>query len=954
MYTNTQLSPFEWAIRIADLQRSIIPVKLKGTNKVPYVKWIPYQSERASIQQIKQWQKEFNPIMWGQVTGSVSGIVTLDYDGDSGRQIMENLGIKPHRRTGSGGFQSDFVHPGWYVKTENSKSSAKKSWAQAYPGLDIRADGGLAVIAGKNSKGPYEWLRDPGDLDDLEILPTDLREWLGLLYPPESNVAERALKKYLAEAGYKGRDNACFELACQLRDNNYTQMEAESYCAEFAKRTHTTNQKGDREPFTEVDARTKVASAYSYAKRDPWGSTVPYRPHQEPASNGNGHTSPQPNQPKLETIIERLSENEYGDGLLFAEAFNGQVCYDHSEKAWYLWNKHHWKKDATGKVKRMVSGHLGSIYLKARGDIHKQIVDIQAEIENVAKEKGQEDKLTKLKNRLGYLGVLMEELEKRARALRGANRMKNVLTFAMSEHNIGITGEIWDADPWLLGVKNGVIDLRTGQLRDGYPLDYIRSISPTKWTGLNTPCPRFERFLQEIFEDKPEEQRQDLIAFLQRLLGYSITGLVSEHIFPIFYGEEGRNGKDTLFTLLKFVLSTAIANAVSNDVLLSTDKGRAAGAATPHLADLQGKRIVWGSETKQGDKFNVSQVKQLTGGGGIPARKNYGDQYTFDPTHTLFLMTNYRPHADAKDKAFWTRVCLIEFNLRFVDNPVETNERKADTNISKELETEASGILAWLVRGNLEYQGQGLNRPDIVKVATESYRASEDNIQQFIDECCVCHKNAHVGAQRLYDTYLIWCKNNNLNHINGRQFGEDVSKRFKKERKRTGLEYQKIGLSEDETPPEDPSGVGSKSTGVGSNMHPTHISKPAPEQVLDTTKNQDCVGCVGSIQESSGQLVREDSSLPLYGNTLHTLHTSSCEDDIKPPLEPREGYVKGQEAPYTPYTASLEVFWTIGKKHGYPEIPDLNLRAGMIGWNTFRLQHQLRIPDVVARLGGMT
>ena len=704
----------------------------------------------------------------------------------------------------------------------------------------------------------------------------------------------------------------------------------------------------------------------AYDKRDAWSNTTTYNPGQEHSSNGNGRVPPGSQrttgdqQPDLETIIQRLGENEYGDGLLFAEVFNGQVCYDHSEKAWYIWNKHHWKKDATGKIKQLVSGHLGSIYLKARGDVHKQIVDVQLEIEKLQKEKTEDEKLSKLKNRLGYLGTLMEELEKRAKALRGANRMKNVLTFAMSEHNIGITGEIWDSDPWLLGVPNGVINLHkdsahAGKLRDGYPIDYIRSVSPTEWTGLDTPCPRTERFLQEIFADRPENARQDLISFLKRLFGYATTGLVSEHIFPIFYGEEGRNGKDTLFKLLKFVLGTAIANAVSNDVLLSADKGRAAGAATPHLADLQGKRIVWGSETKQGDKFNVSQVKHLTGGGGIPARKNYGDQYTFDPTHTLFLMTNYKPHADAKDKAFWSRVCLIEFNLRFVDKPQEKNERKADANLSKELEAEASGILAMLVRGCLEYQEQGLNRPEIVQLSTESYRASEDNIQQFIEECCVCKDNVFVGAQKLYDTYLAWCKNNNLSHIDGKQFGKDISKRFVKVHKRAGWQYQKIGILTDETPPNGPKCDGSTSQCDESKEHSSHTSEAAPDVAADTIFQDPCDGCDGLIQEVPAQLVREDASPPLYGNTRHTRHTNDVEDTLKQPLEQNESSVTSQDSPVTPTfhpSHSLETFWAVGKVHNYPEIPDLGLKSGYMNWGSFVTFNRLRIPDVIARLEG--
>src|SRR5712672_1197122 len=255
----------------AKFQRSVIPV---GIDKLPLVKWKPFQSKRADKSQIEEWQRQFRPTIWGQVTGDISGIVTLDFDGDLGKETLQKSGLNPHRKTGKG-YHADFNHPGWHVKTENNKSSAKRAWAQAYPGLDIRGDGGYSAIAGRNEKGPYEWLRDSGDLNSLDILPADLREWLGLLYPPNSDVATRALEKYLAEAGYMGRDNACFDLACQLRDNDYTQAEAEDYCTQFSQRTHATNQKGDIEPFTESDARAKVASAYSYAKREPWSTSGP-------------------------------------------------------------------------------------------------------------------------------------------------------------------------------------------------------------------------------------------------------------------------------------------------------------------------------------------------------------------------------------------------------------------------------------------------------------------------------------------------------------------------------------------------------------------------------------------------------------------------------------------------------------------------------------------------------
>src|SRR5205807_3368381 len=169
--------------------------------------------------------------------------------------------------------------------TLNSKS--KKELGERWPGLDIRGDGGYAVFCGKNTEGQYEWLRPLGELDSLDILPTDLRSFLSLLNPPEEkrtrSIADVALEKALTEAP-RGRDDACFRLAKQLHDNGYSQLQADSVCMEFARQVPTTNTKGKNEPFTEEEARAKVSSAYSYAKREPWSSTSDYNPTQDHSS----------------------------------------------------------------------------------------------------------------------------------------------------------------------------------------------------------------------------------------------------------------------------------------------------------------------------------------------------------------------------------------------------------------------------------------------------------------------------------------------------------------------------------------------------------------------------------------------------------------------------------------------------------------------------------------------
>ena len=239
----------------------------------------------------------------------------------------------------------------------------------------------------------------------------------------------------------------------------------------------------------------------------------------------------------------------------------------------------------------------------------------------------------------------------------------------------------------------------------------------------------------------------------------------------------------------------ALVGVVSTDLFLAQDKFRAGGAPTPHLVDLQGKRMAWGSETKQGDKLNIAQIKLLTGGGDISARQLQGRQYSFTPTHKLFLMTNHKPHADARDKAFWSRACLIEFGIRFVEDPYGPHERKADPDLKDKLKQERSGILAWLVRGCLAWQKQGgLAIPPSVRMATEKYRDEEDKILQFLTECCVVNSIAHVKASALYEAYKDWCKDNQFGSVNATLFGNEISKRFEKKRITAGMIYQGIGL----------------------------------------------------------------------------------------------------------------------------------------------------------------
>ncbi|MBV9688464.1 MAG: hypothetical protein JO202_02015 [Ktedonobacteraceae bacterium] len=535
----------------------------------------------------------------------------------------------------------------------------------------------------------------------------------------------------------------------------------------------------------------------------------------------------------LDFVLECLRDEEEGDARLYAHVFRGKCVYDHSEGMWYEWQGHHWERDECKHALLLASGPLASVYLDTSAHLAEEAAQAEKRMDPDLLKRSNDPNLQHYEQ----LKVMTSALIGRAKALKKLKRAQAVLTYAQAY--LRITSREWDTHPWLLACSNGVLDLHTGELQPGKPDDYMKTAVPTEWRGLDAEAPPFAQFLQEIFQDKPTREREALIAFLQRLLGYGITGSTAHHVFTLLYGEEGRNGKDTLLDLLKEVLGPLVG-AVSNDLFVAQDKFRASGAPTPHLCDLQGKRLVWGSETRQGDKLNIAQIKLLSGGGDISTRQLHGRQYSFTPTHKLLLMTNYKPHADARDQAFWSRACLIEFGIRFVAHPHAANERQADPHLKEKLKQERSGILAWLVRGCLAWQQQGLAIPPFILLATEKYRDEEDKILQFLNERCVMRPEVSVKASALYEAYKAWCEENQFGRgMNATLFGNEISKRFEKKRGNAGMVYQGVGLLTTQE-----SSVGLVYTSSSAENDAERPSEANSEE----SKTSESVGCVGFRQ----------------------------------------------------------------------------------------------------------
>lgn len=707
------MKPPDIVIDAVEFGWSVIPV---GFDKKPLFKWKKFQEERAGIEQINQWQGQYSPSAWAAVTGAISNLIILDGDGQPGRNTFETLSINPHRRTPSKGFHCDFKHPGWYVPTLNSKS--KLELGKLWPGLDIRADGGYAIFCGRNTSGAYEWLRPFGELDSLDTLPTDLRKFLGLLNPPKEimkrTIADVALEKALSEASTIGRDNACFRLAKQLHDNDYSQMEAETVCIDFSRRVSPHNTKGVHELFTENDARVKVQSAYSYTKRDPWGSTAPYIPHQELSSNGNG-SIPSESSIKFDSLRTYVDERNT-ERLIERHGNNLRYCA--KWKKWLVWDGKRWKISESEKVISLAKETIRAMYSEA------------ANIED------DEKKRAMLKHIMRSDKISMfEAMERSARA------------------DLLISPDDLDNDNMLFNVLNGTLDLNTYTFRKHDRTDLITRLAPVTYDPSAT-CPLFYAFLEKFFPGN-----SDLLAFIQRAAGYCLTGDISEKAIFIGHGS-GNNGKSTLLNTLMNMMGD-YADQIATETLMVK---RFDKAIANDIAKLKGLRLVIASEGEEGQRLAESKIKQMSGGGDrLVGEFKYGEEFTFIPTHKIFLGTNHLPQIRGTDQAIWNRLKLIPF-------AVTIDPSEADPHYPDKLKAELSGILNWALAGNQNWRSQGIGSNIDVEKSTNSHRAEMDILRHFLEECCVLKKNCRTAISKLYKAYTEWCNENNEIAFNTRRF----------------------------------------------------------------------------------------------------------------------------------------------------------------------------------------
>ena len=336
----------------------------------------------------------------------------------------------------------------------------------------------------------------------------------------------------------------------------------------------------------------------------------------------------------------------------------------------------------------------------------------------------------------------------------GRNAM---IALSSREPDVVVMAADFDVDPWLLGVANGTIDLRTGVLRPPSRRDLMFMRAPVAYDREAT-APLWQRVLDRVLPD-PEVQ-----AFVQRFIGYALTGVIREHIIVFLHGS-GRNGKSTLIEVLKAVLGDYVVHANPKLLLVRKFDENPVERMT-----LRGKRLAVCAETGAGRKLAEETVKALTGGDTINARALYKDEVNFAPTHKLMVATNYLPQISGTDEGIWSRIVIVPFN-------VQIPEGERDTELLEKLRREAAGILAWAVDGCLAWQERGLAPPDRVRQRTAAHRSDSDPVAAFLDECCSFAPDGRVNANDLRERYERWCADSDETPLTQRELGLHLRQR---------------------------------------------------------------------------------------------------------------------------------------------------------------------------------
>jgi len=425
---------------------------------------------------------------------------------------------------------------------------------------------------------------------------------------------------------------------------------------------------------------------------------------------------------------ERFFEREK-DGVLYCKEIN----------RWLFWNGMRWQIDVNGEIHRRIQKTMKMI------------------IEEVKYAEGD--------------ASLIEEIKAHARKSQAYGKINAAERLARTAEGFQVTQTQLDSNPMLLNCLNGTIDLETGRLLPHSRRDLITRMVPVLYDE-KAECPIWLTVLKKIMANDDA-----MVSYLQKVIGYALSGRVDEQCLFIFSGF-GANGKSTVLETIRVMLGDYARHTPSCTLLMNNM------AIRNDLARLSGARLVSAVEIGMGKKLDEALVKQLTGGDPITSRFLFQEYFEHRPTFKLFMAVNHKPEIRGVDYGIWRRLRLIPFNVIIKDDEMD---RALIGKLAKEL----PGILAWAVQGCLEWQRSGLGMPDTSLSALREYREETDKITDFVNDCCRHEQEARVPIKKLYEAYKSWAEENEGDVLTKKTLGQYMKQKGYIQGKNDGIRFWK-------------------------------------------------------------------------------------------------------------------------------------------------------------------
>lgn len=438
-----------------------------------------------------------------------------------------------------------------------------------------------------------------------------------------------------------------------------------------------------------------------------------------------------------EEIIDKvpnfhLTELGNAERIVYYHGDNIRYC---NELEWLIWNGKQWKEDSKRKIEAITAKTLRGLYTESAAE---------------------EDKY-----RSKQFHDWAKKCEKRA------IRINSILDVRPM---VSVRKQDLDSHKFLFNCENGVVDLKTGELLQHDRDLLLTKISPIPYKK-DAECPNWISFLASIFLTPDNKPDYEVIDFLQKAIGYSLTGVTKEQVMFFLFGN-GRNGKSTFINTIQDLLGD-YGKQTNSDTFI---KKRNDSGINNDVARLDGARFVSAVESEEGQQLSEALVKQITGGEKMSARFLRQEYFEFTPEFKVFFTTNHKPIIKGSDEGIWRRIKLIPFTVTIPKD-------KIDYDLPDKLSKEMPGILKWAVDGCLKWQVEGLKEPKAVMEATASYREDMDILGPFLEENCTIQVNSKIEAKSLYENYTKWCYQNNELELKNRVFYRQLEIRgFKKEK----------------------------------------------------------------------------------------------------------------------------------------------------------------------------